>query len=167
MLMHSSINHLIVSSHDPRTPSRPPLLHSSPSPTLTPIYSAAVTALAKHHVSSHIQFYRMPFHHHPLPFPSAPTPPRLSKEEEIAHTVNAQLAMPHDLLDLPLLLQIIEGFAREGTIDLEAIDEGGDGDETVGLHVLVEFVRGGLVEDDGMVGFVFDCFFEGARGAES
>ena len=65
--------------------------------------------------------------------------------------------MPHNLLDLALLLQIIQRLPRKAPVDLQAIDEGGDGDETVGLHVFVEFVGGGFVEDDGVVGFVFDC----------
>ena len=65
--------------------------------------------------------------------------------------------MPHHLLDLSLLLQILQCRSREAAIDLQAIDEGGDGDQAVGLHVFVEFVRGGFVEDDGVVGFVLDC----------
>ena len=73
--------------------------------------------------------------------------------------------MPHHLLDLPFLLQIIQGLPSQTPIDLETIDEGGDGDETVGLHVFVEFVGGGFVEDDGVVGFVFDCW-EGEEGVE-
>lgn len=69
--------------------------------------------------------------------------------------------MPHHLLDLPLLLQIIQRLARQAAVDLEPVDKGGDGDEPVGLHVLVEFVRGGLVEDDSVVGLVFDCWERG------
>ena len=65
--------------------------------------------------------------------------------------------MPHNLLDLSLLLQIIQRLARQTAIDLETIDERGDGDEAVGLDVFVEFVGGGFVEDDGVVGFVLDC----------
>lgn len=65
--------------------------------------------------------------------------------------------MSDNLLNLPLLLQILQRRSSEAAIDLEAIDERGDGDEAVGLHVFVEFVRGGFVEDDGVVGFVLDC----------
>lgn len=46
-------------------------------------------------------------------------------------TVDAQLGVLDNLLDLTLLLEIGEGFPGERTVDLETIDEGGDGDETV------------------------------------
>lgn len=65
--------------------------------------------------------------------------------------------MPHHLLDLALLLQILQRLPRKGPIDLQPIDKRGHGDETVGLHVFVEFVRGGFVEDDRVVGLVLDC----------
>lgn len=65
--------------------------------------------------------------------------------------------MTNNLLNRPLLLQILQHLSRDRSIDLHAIDERGDGYETVGLHVFVEFLGGGLVEDDGVVGFIFDC----------
>ena len=65
--------------------------------------------------------------------------------------------MPNHLLNLALLLQIIQRFPRETAIDLQSVHERGDCDETVGLDVFVEFVRGGFVEDDGVVGLVLDC----------
>lgn len=65
--------------------------------------------------------------------------------------------MSYHLLDLPLLLQIIQCLPCEATIDLQSINEGGDCDEAVGLDVFVEFVGGGFVEDDGVVGLVLDC----------
>ena len=71
-------------------------------------------------------------------------------------TVNAQLAMPHHLLDLSFLLQIVQRLPCKATIDLQAIDKGRDGDESIGLHVFVEFIRGGFVEDHGVVGLVLD-----------
>ena len=64
--------------------------------------------------------------------------------------------MPNHLLDLSLLLQVVESLSRQAAVNLQPIDEGGDRDEAVRLHVLVEFVRGGFVEDDGVVGFVLD-----------
>ncbi len=64
--------------------------------------------------------------------------------------------MPHDLLNLPLLLQIVQGLPRQTSVDLQSIDQRRHRDEPVGLHVLVEFVTGGFVEDDGVVGFVLD-----------
>ena len=65
--------------------------------------------------------------------------------------------MSHHLLNLSLLLQIVQRLPGETAIDLQSIDEGGDCDEAVGLDVFVEFVRGGFVEDDGVVGLVLDC----------
>ena len=72
-------------------------------------------------------------------------------------TVNAQLAVPNHLLNLTLLLQIIQRFPCEAAINLQSVHERGDCDETVGLDIFVEFVRGGFVEDDGVVGLVLDC----------
>ena len=65
--------------------------------------------------------------------------------------------MSHHLLDLSLLLQIIQRLPCETAIDLQSINEGGDCDETIGLDVFVEFVGGGFVENDGVVGLVLDC----------
>lgn len=73
--------------------------------------------------------------------------------------IDAQLRMSHHLLNLAFLLQIIQRLPGQGSVDLQSIDQGGNGDETVGLDVLVEFVRGGFVEDDGVVGFVLDCLW--------
>ncbi len=72
-------------------------------------------------------------------------------------TVNAQLAVPHHLFNLSLLLQITQRLPCQTAIDLESVDERGDCDEAVGLDVFVEFVGGGFVEDDGVVGLVLDC----------
>lgn len=65
--------------------------------------------------------------------------------------------MTHNLLDLALLLKIVQCLPRQRAVDLQPIDQRRDRDESVGLHVFVEFVRGGFVEDDGVVGFVLDC----------
>lgn len=72
-------------------------------------------------------------------------------------TVDAQLAVPNDLLDLALLLEIRKGFPGERAVDLQPVDQRGDGDEAVGLHVLLELVGGRLVEHHGVVGLVLDC----------
>ena len=66
--------------------------------------------------------------------------------------------MPHNLLDQPLILEILEHLARHGAVNLHAVDEHRDRDEAVRLHVLVQLLRGGLVEDYGVVGFVLYCF---------
>lgn len=71
-------------------------------------------------------------------------------------TVDAQLGMSNNLPDGALLLEIVEGLSGERSIDLKTIDERGNGDEAVGLDVLVELVRGLLVEDDGVLGLVLD-----------
>lgn len=64
--------------------------------------------------------------------------------------------MSNHLLDLSLLLQIIQRLPRETAIYLQSVDEGGNCDEAVGLNVFVEFVGGGFVEDDCVVGLVLD-----------
>lgn len=64
--------------------------------------------------------------------------------------------MSNHLLDLSFLLQIIQRFPCEATIDLQPVDEGSDCDEAVGLNVFVKFVGGGFVENDGVVGLVLD-----------
>ncbi len=72
-------------------------------------------------------------------------------------TVDAQLAVPNNLLDLALLLEVGERLPCERAVDLQSVDEGGDGDEAVGLDILLELVGGGLVEDNCVVGLVLDC----------
>ena len=65
--------------------------------------------------------------------------------------------MSNNLLDLALLLEILKALAGKRAVDLETVDEGGDGDKAVGLDVLVELVRSGLVKDDGVLRLVLDC----------
>lgn len=65
--------------------------------------------------------------------------------------------MTDNLLDLTVGLEVVEGLACERTVDLEAIDEGGDGDQAVRLDILVELVGDALVEDDSVLGLVLDC----------
>lgn len=65
--------------------------------------------------------------------------------------------MADNLLDGALGFEIVQGLARERAVDLQAVDEDGDGDQTVGLDVLVETLREGLVEDNGVDGLVLDC----------
>jgi hypothetical protein len=62
-----------------------------------------------------------------------------------------------NLLDLTVGLEVVEGFPGERTVDLETIDEGGDGDQAVRLDILVEPVGNALVEDDSVLGLVLDC----------
>jgi hypothetical protein len=72
-------------------------------------------------------------------------------------TVDAQLGVADNLPDGALLLEIVEGLSGERAVDLQTIDEGGNGDEAVGLDILVELVRGLLVENDGVLGLVLNC----------
>jgi hypothetical protein len=72
-------------------------------------------------------------------------------------TVDLHLAVGDNGLDLSLLLKVLEALAGQGAVDLESVDEGGNGDETVGLDVLVQLVGSGLVEDDGVLRLVLDC----------
>jgi hypothetical protein len=75
----------------------------------------------------------------------------------VQHTVDVQLRVTNDLLDLAVLLEVLERFPCKRTVNLQAIDEGGDCDEAVGLNILLELVVGLLVEDDGVLGLVLDC----------
>jgi len=72
-------------------------------------------------------------------------------------TVDAQLAVAHNLLDEAPLLKVSKSLASERTVDLETVDEGSDGDQAIGLDIFGELIRGLLVEDDGVVGLVLDC----------
>lgn len=72
-------------------------------------------------------------------------------------TEDLHLAVCDNGLDLALLLKVLQALASERAVDLESVDEGGDGDETVRLDVLVQLLGGGLVEDDGVLGLVLDC----------
>lgn len=65
--------------------------------------------------------------------------------------------MTNNLLDLAVCLEIGEGFPCERTVDLETVDEGGNGDQAVRLDILLELVVDRLVEDDGVLGLVLDC----------
>ena len=64
--------------------------------------------------------------------------------------------MSHHLLNLPLLFQIIQRLPRQAPVYLQPIDERGDGDEAVRLHIFVEFIGGAFVKDHGVVGFVLN-----------
>lgn len=64
--------------------------------------------------------------------------------------------MAGDLLDQTLLLKVGKSATSQGAVNLETIDQGGDGHETVGLDILLELLEGGLLEDDGVLGLVLD-----------
>lgn len=65
--------------------------------------------------------------------------------------------MSDNLLDLTVGLKVVKSLTRERTVDLQAIDESGNGDEAVGLDILLELVVGLLVENDSVLGLVLDC----------
>jgi hypothetical protein len=75
----------------------------------------------------------------------------------VSRTVDVQLRVTDNLLDLAVGLEVVEGFPGERTVDLETIDEGGDGDQAVGLNILLEAVVLLLVEDNSVLGLVLDC----------
>ena len=75
----------------------------------------------------------------------------------MSRTVDVQLRVADNLLDLAVLLEVVEGFPCERTVDLETIDEGGDGDQAVRLNILLEAVVLLLVEDNSVLGLVLDC----------
>lgn len=64
--------------------------------------------------------------------------------------------MSNNLLDLTVGLEVCKCFPCERAVNLQTIDERGNGDEAVGLNILLEFVVGLLVQDDGVVGLVLD-----------
>ena len=64
--------------------------------------------------------------------------------------------MTDNLLDLAVCLEVGKRFPCKRAVNLQAIDESGDGDEAVGLDILLELVVGLLVEHDGVVGLVLD-----------
>src|SRR4051812_9939077 len=65
-------------------------------------------------------------------------------------TVDVAGVVANNLLDGSLSLKVGEGAAGEGAVDLQTIDEDGNGDEAVRLDVLVETLLEGLVKDDGV-----------------
>lgn len=72
------------------------------------------------------------------------------------HTVDLHLAVSDNRLDEALLLEVVQALAGERAVDLHSVDEGGNGDQTVRLDILVELLRSGLVEQDGVLGLVLD-----------
>lgn len=80
-----------------------------------------------------------------------------TETEGLERTVDEHLAVRNDGLDLSLLLQVLQALASQRAVDLQSVNQGGDGDETVGLDVLVQLLGGGLVENDGVLGLVLDC----------
>lgn len=60
-------------------------------------------------------------------------------------------------LDDTLLREVGKGLAGEGTVDLQTVDEDGNGDEAVRLDILLKLLAGVLVEDDSVLGLVLDC----------
>lgn len=55
----------------------------------------------------------------------------VSRLDKGKRTVDAQLRVSNDLLDLSLLLQIGKCAPCERAVDLQTVDERGDGDEAV------------------------------------
>lgn len=79
------------------------------------------------------------------------------------HTVDVHLGVADNLLDLALLLEVSKSLAGQAAVDLQTVDEGGDGDETVGLDILVKSLGSLLLEDNGVLGLVLDCRREGKK----
>lgn len=63
----------------------------------------------------------------------------------------------NDLLDLTVLLKLLESLTGQATVDLETVDQGGDGDQAEVLDILLETLGCLLLKDDGVVGLVLDC----------
>jgi hypothetical protein len=71
-------------------------------------------------------------------------------------TVDLHLAVRNHGLDLALFLQVLQAPSCQGTVDLESVDEGGYCDEAIRLDIFVELLRGGLVQQDSVLGLVLD-----------
>ena len=71
-------------------------------------------------------------------------------------TVDVHLGVADNLLDLTLLLKVSKSPAGQAAVDLQTVDEGGDGDETVGLDILVKSLGSLLLEDNGVLGLVLN-----------
>ena len=71
-------------------------------------------------------------------------------------TVDLARIVANHLLDHTLLLEVCQGFPGERAVDFQAVDEDGNGDEAVRLDILLELLRGVLVENDGVLGLVLD-----------
>jgi len=69
-------------------------------------------------------------------------------------SVDLQAGRVADLLDQTLSLQIQESLASARTVDLQAVDEDGGGDELVGGNLLDHLGVGLLVHDGGVVGLL-------------
>lgn len=72
-------------------------------------------------------------------------------------TIDVTRAVGDDLLDRSLLLQVVQTSPGERAVDLQSVDEHGNGDEAVRLHILLELLAGLLVENDGVLGLVLHC----------
>lgn len=64
--------------------------------------------------------------------------------------------MVHDPLDVSLTLEVLDRNTGERAVDFETLNEDRDGDEAEGGDLLEDTVVHGLVESDGVLGFVLD-----------
>ena len=64
--------------------------------------------------------------------------------------------MVHNPLNLPLLLQVPDGYPRKTPVDLQTLDEDALADEAEGRDLLEDTVVGRLVEDNGVLRLVLD-----------
>ena len=71
-------------------------------------------------------------------------------------TVDQLVAVVHNPLDLPLLLQVPDGYPRKTPVDLQTLDEDALADEAEGRDLLEDTVVGRLVEDNGVLRLVLD-----------
>lgn len=77
-------------------------------------------------------------------------------EKKTSRTVDVQAAVANNFLDETLLFEVGESLAGQAAVDLETVNKSSDGDQAVGLYILVELLGSGLVEDDGMLSLVLD-----------
>jgi hypothetical protein len=61
-----------------------------------------------------------------------------------------------NLLDLAVRLEVLEHLSCKRSVNLQAVDEGGNGDEAVGLDILLDPVVLLLGKNDVVLGLVLD-----------
>ena len=71
-------------------------------------------------------------------------------------TVDELLAVVHNPLDLPLLLEVTDGDAGQAAVDLQPLDEDALADEAEGRDFLDDAVEQRLVDGDGVLSLVLD-----------
>lgn len=77
----------------------------------------------------------------------------------IIHTVDELSGVVNNFLDEALLGQVSDDHSRQRSVDLQAFDKDGLGDESEGRDILEDTIVGRLVENDGVLCLILDFSF--------